>query len=215
MEIRLLSENEIPLAKSLWKIAFGDSECFIDTYFKNRVLPDNSPAIFDNGKLICVLHLIPYKIDIRGKVLDTAYIVGVATHPDYRKQGLMAKLLKESLQILKQREICITHLYPFLHAFYERFGWAAVTDMAHCRIKPVENGRKYAFCRDANYDDMIKLYKKAMKDYNGFIIRGAKEFMNRVEEASCDGGENGFSLFERRFGSICYVRGAGKPGAGF
>lgn len=193
MEIRLISENEILKAKSLWKTAFGDSGCFIDTYFKNRVYPGNSPAIFDDGKLICILHFIPYKIDIRGKAFDTAFIVGAATHPDYRKKGLMAVLLKESLKILKQREICVTHLYPFLHAFYEHFGWATVTNMAHCKVK-AEKIPGYTFSHSADYSDMAGLYQKAMRNYTGFLIRSAKQFIQRMEEASCDGGKTAFAF---------------------
>jgi GNAT superfamily N-acetyltransferase len=60
--------------------------------------------------------------------MDIAYVVVVATLPEYRNQGLMARLLKESLKILKQRGICITHLYPFLHAFYERFGFQGLKE---------------------------------------------------------------------------------------
>lgn len=193
MEIRLLSENEIPEAKELWSIAFGDPQNFIDIYFQNKILPGNSPAIFDNGRLVCIVHLIPYKMDIRGVTVDTAYVVGVATLPEYRNQGLMARLLKESLKILKQRGICITHLYPFLHAFYERFGWATYTDMAQCRVKPKEMPG-YSIKSEAKFSEIISLYEKAMLPYTGYLIRNEDDFAYRIMEFASDGGKTAFAF---------------------
>lgn len=188
METRLLHENEINEAKALWKTAFGDSDAFIDLYFANRILPGNSPAVFDDGKLVCILHLVPYRVDIRGALVDTAYVVGAATLPEYRKQGLMAALLRESLDILRQRGVAITHLYPFLHAFYEHFGWATYTQMGHYLVR-AEKYYGYYFTELSDIAGAVRLYTLNMQPYTGYVVRDETVFSRRVAEFTCDGGK--------------------------
>ena len=56
MDVRLLDNNDTEEAKALWKSAFGDSDDFIDTYFRNKIMPGNSLGIFDGGLKSVVPH---------------------------------------------------------------------------------------------------------------------------------------------------------------
>jgi predicted acetyltransferase len=187
MEFRVLNEGDIPEAKRLWKTAFGDPEPFLDLYFSEKALKGDSIGLFDKGKLTSALHLVPYTIDLRGRPVKTRYIAGAATYPEYRNKGLMARLLKEALRFLKEQGIAFTHLYPFLHAFYEKFGWATYTSMAYRELRGVKNGG-FTFSRSADPADMLRLYRAYTKGLTGHIVRNEADFSYMFRELSCGGG---------------------------
>jgi predicted acetyltransferase len=128
-------------------------------------------------------------MDIRGRAIDTEYIVGAATLPEYRNRGLMAGLLRESLDLLRKRGVAITHLYPFLHSFYERFGWAAYTQMAQHGIRG-QKAPGYTVSGIKDAAEAARLYMTAMRPYTGYILRDEREFSKRLNEFTCDGGKS-------------------------
>lgn len=186
MDIRLLGEGDMPMAAALWKHAFNDSDRFIGWYLENKA--QSSLGMFDGGRLVSALHIVPYTIMIQGRQMPTAFITGAATLKEHRGRGYMRRLLYEALALLKSRGVLITHLYPFKHSFYEKLGWAAfsyvvrqtVTE-AYCR-----RGADVIETRDTFL--LSALYDKMMRGYEGYIIRGEREWRLRTEELAIDGG---------------------------
>ena len=144
-------------------------------------------GLFDNGRLVCVLHLVPYTVDIRGAAVPSMYVAGASTLPEYRNRGLMAQLLHETLRALRERGLPITHLYPFLHAFYEKFSWATYTDMAYCRFRP-EEAPGYAFSEELIPGEAELLYRAFTRDCTGYVRRTTEDYARRVGEYLIDGG---------------------------
>lgn len=200
MDIRLLEKNDIGEAKSLWKSAFGDSDEFIDAYFKNKILLGNSIAMFDNG-LVSVVHMIPFKIRVQGKAFDSAYIAGAATANHKRKQGLMKKLLLESLGLMRERGIAITHLYPFLHRFYEQFGWATYSYVDKKKVTTGKTSKEAVETKDVNL--LHALYQNMTRNMDGCVIRSSKEWKWRMDELFADGGR--VTVLNKDDEPVCYM----------
>ena len=187
-DIRLLAEDERPLAKALWKEAFDDSDAFIDWYFNNKILPGNSLCMFEGGALSSIVHMIPYTIRIQGRPVKSAFIAGVATSKSRRGEGLMRTMLLESLALLKSRGICITHLYPFSHAFYEKFGWTAYSRVNRQTVTSASRLRGTEVVETMDADELAPLYDRMMKGFDGYVIRGKREWEWRLGEHKNDGG---------------------------
>ncbi len=187
-DIRLLLEDERPLAKALWKEAFSDTDAFIDWYFANKVLDGHSLCMFEDGKLISIVHMIPYTIRIQGKPVKSAFISGVATSLSRRGEGLMRTMLLESLGLLRQRGIIITHLYPFSHAFYENFGWTAYTHVNRQTVSEARRLRGTEIVETMDESVLSPLYNRMMKPYDGYVVRGRQEWKWRLGELKSDGG---------------------------
>lgn len=187
MDIRLLSDDDIPQAKALWKEAFNDSDSFIEWYFDNKVLPGNSLGIFDSS-LISVLHTIPYTLSIRNKPLKTAFIAGAATSNKRRNEGLMRILLKESIGLMKSRGILMTHLYPFKHSFYEKFGWASYSFVNRKTAENAYNTEGLEVKETDDINALSGLYNDMMSKFDGYVIRGEREWNWRIGELKSDGG---------------------------
>lgn len=188
MDIRLLESRDIEAAKVLWKQAFGDSDAFINTYFRDKVLPGNSLGLFDRG-LISVVHMIPYSIRVQGRPLQSAFIAGAATDKNRRGEGHMRTMLLESLKVMKWRGILLTHLYPFKHNFYENFGWATYSHVHKKTIKKASSQTDLEVIETRDLKMLQMLYENMIQHLDGYVIRGECEWKWRLDDLFIDGGK--------------------------
>jgi len=188
VDVRLLEKEDLPEAKALWKEAFGDSDAFIDWYFRHKVLPDHSLGLFDDG-LISMLHMIPFIIRLQGKPVKSLMIAGAATKKERQGEGHMRTLLLESLVEMRSRGIFITHLYPFKHSFYEHFGWATYTHVHRETVTEAPLRRNIEVIETTDYQALEPIYKRMMRTYDGYVVRGNREWRWRMGELKADGGK--------------------------
>ena len=60
-----------------------------------------------SGKLMNMLHLNPYTINLRGRDLKLPYIVGVATAPEYRGRHFFDPLLETAFSVLRAQGLAV------------------------------------------------------------------------------------------------------------
>ena len=89
--------------KALWKLCFEDSEAFIEMYFRLRYNNEVNIAIESGDEVISALQMLPYPMTFCGKQIQTSYISGACTHPDYRGKGVMKELLSQALTKMLQQ----------------------------------------------------------------------------------------------------------------
>ena len=100
----------------------------MDWYFQTRFRPADGLGIFQDGQLVCDLHLSPRRIKIRQQSYPSAYLIALATAPAHRRLGLAKKLLTYALRHLVAKGIFFTFLLPFNTEFYTRLGWGEWAD---------------------------------------------------------------------------------------
>lgn len=107
--------------KQLWKTVFGDSDSFIDTFFRMAYAPERCLYIEEEGTVISGL----YWLDCRWEDRKIAYIYAVATHPDHRGKGLASRLMTQAHDRLKALGYAGAALKPApgLFPFYARLGY--------------------------------------------------------------------------------------------
>lgn len=119
MNLRKLLPKEHQRTRRLWeKIFTEDTKVFLDYYYSVKTKENEIFAVEDEGEIIAMLHLNPYQMRIRDNVYSTNYIVAVATDERYRKQGIMAELLKASMKEMYRRKEPFTFLMPAAEAIY-------------------------------------------------------------------------------------------------
>lgn len=88
MDFRVINNETLPEIMELWDYCFEKNNTpFFKWYFNEYCLKENTIiGGFDeaDGKLMNMLHLNPYVINLRGRAVQMPYIVGVATAPEYR-----------------------------------------------------------------------------------------------------------------------------------
>lgn len=131
-------EEEEKDAYDLWDACFGDSKQYMDFYFgwrNNEILAlfgqkegtDNLISIqerkINTSDLVSMLHLNPYTLQVYGNIVSLHYIVGVATRPENRRQGLMEYLMKQALNAMNEAGEIFTYLMPAKKEIYIPYGF--------------------------------------------------------------------------------------------
>lgn len=123
-QIKRLAAEEKQKARELYERIFDeDSVGFVEYYFQNKAANNTIYAVEEKGKILSMLHLNPYPMQVFGRQQDTAYIVAVATREECRHQGMMASLLKTSLGDLYDQKSPFAWLMPAAEAIYRPFGF--------------------------------------------------------------------------------------------
>ena len=67
--------------------------------------------------------LLDYRTRVGEKWLPLTGIGGVATLPEYRREGVIRQIFTALLPRMYERGAALSGLYPFSHAFYRKFGY--------------------------------------------------------------------------------------------
>lgn len=116
------SVRHIPQLRQLWKTAFGDTDAFLDSFFRTAFSCDRCRCVLDGNAVAAVLYWFDCTIGDE----KTAYIYAVATHPDFRNRGLCRMLMADTHALLKARGYASALLVPqkeSLRAMYAGMGY--------------------------------------------------------------------------------------------
>ncbi|MGE4454210.1 MAG: GNAT family N-acetyltransferase [Sphaerochaeta sp.] len=151
--------------KELWLIVFNEEPTFLEHFFATRI---SYPDIFvarEDGKLVSALHAMSLSYHKQGKTYPAHYIVGAATYSDYRRRGIMSKLLEATKQAYDHP---IT-LFPAVRPFYEANGY--MTTSTVCSF-PLDS-QKFSTdpcCKEArSLAELNAIYQKATEERGGLI----------------------------------------------
>lgn len=133
-QIVSIGRSEIDQIHALWESCFRDSKEYMEFYETWKVGNNRILGIFDEERLVSMIHLNPYELRIRGKLFSSYYIVGVATDSLYRKRGLMRSLMLSSFENMYEQQQPITYLMPAKESIYLPFDFRTVTEQVRSSI---------------------------------------------------------------------------------
>lgn len=135
MELRKLQKEEHIRTRKLWETIFvEDTSEFLDYYYSVKIQNNEIYVIEDGAKIVSMLHLNPYQMRIEDQVYQSHYIVAVATDENYRKRGLMRRLLNHVMQIMTDRGEPFTFLMPVAEAIYKPFGFEYIYEQRQGKV---------------------------------------------------------------------------------
>lgn len=153
LRVRKLEKREHIRSRKLWeKVFVEDSTEFLDYYYNVKALENEIYVIEDEDEVISMIHLNPFQMRIGDEIYDTHYIVAVATDEKYRRQGLMAKLLNHTMQVMTDRGEPFTFLMPAKESIYTPFGFEFVYEQAYGKMAGEICDNEISF-REANGED--------------------------------------------------------------
>lgn len=127
--MRYLDQKEKERTRDLWEEAFPeDSASFDDYYYREKLKDNRILAREENGQIVSMAHLNPYRIRVRDREYMLHYIVGVATREDSRHRGHMRAILGKMLRDMCAAGEPFTFLMPAAEAIYRPFGFRFVWD---------------------------------------------------------------------------------------
>ena len=131
--------SQIPALRALWKEAFGDTDEFLDIFFKKVFHPSRCLCISGGEQVTAVLYW--FNCLHEGKPI--AYIYAVATAKSHRGQGLCRQLLDDThrhLAALGYEGALLVPGSAALFEMYGKMGYVTCTSIREfqCTAKPEE-----------------------------------------------------------------------------
>lgn len=189
MDFRLASKEDRGLVESLWDYCFEHREDpFFRWYFNHFYQPENVLIGFQDDEMACLTHLNPYTLSLRGKAIDTSYIVGLATHPAARRGGIGGKLLTAALVEMKRRGHYVNILMPSKAGFYQPYGyelychqWKETLPLE--ALRPLTDRTvRYAFVNSSDqWPYLAAIYEGYTKGLSGYALRDEKSWRSHID----------------------------------
>ena len=93
MRFRRTNPDDLPQLKALWALGFGDTEQEIEAFFAISYPTATGFCAEEDGRLVAAAYALPQELAWGDKTCRSAYLYAVTTHPEFRRQGICAKLL--------------------------------------------------------------------------------------------------------------------------
>ena len=163
---------------------------------------------FEEEKLLASVGNYAFQIYVRGKLLSCAGIAHVMTDPIHRKKGYVRKLMNNLITKNFKEGYDITTLWPFMHGFYQKFGYEICEKTITYKFSPSDIKKKFKIdervkirevLEEKDYEVLIKITQEAQNKFTRII--GEKDAW------TLRGPEEKFSIFvfERATEPIGYI----------
>ena len=210
VNVRKLAKEEHIRTRDLWeKVFVEDTPVFLDYYYRVKTAENEIYVIEDKGQIVSMIHLNPFQMRIGDQIYDTHYIVAVATEPQYRKQGLMRKLLNFVMQEMKERKEPFTFLMPAAEEIYKPFGFAFVYEQAKGMFsgKHKDNEVTFSFAGVEDCEAMADYANRKLIDYD-IVTRRTDSYYQMIlkEQESEQGGILLAKKGQEIVGMFCFAK---------
>ncbi|MDC7229471.1 MAG: GNAT family N-acetyltransferase [Sphaerochaetaceae bacterium] len=171
--------------KQLWLIVFDEEPTFLEHFFATRISYQDIFVARKDDKLVSALHALPLNYHKQGEEHPTSYIVGAATYKEYRRQGIMGKLLEATREAYDHP---IT-LFPAVRPFYEANGYFTTSSVLSFSI-PSDTNTREKQTTQLSYQELDAIYRTATSE-EGALLRDEEAWSfltDGYEVLSVEGG---------------------------
>lgn len=138
----------------------------------------NVLGCFDNNTLVAQFAVYPVEMNIHSTIYKVGFVTSVATYPEYSGMGLMSKLMRKSLEDMREKGQSLALLYPYSIPLYRCRGWEIISDKMTWRISdtqiPNENDAPgYVRRVSEESDDLMQLHTRFAKQTHGCLLRNS------------------------------------------
>ncbi|MFD0696043.1 enhanced intracellular survival protein Eis [Paenibacillus sp. GCM10027628] len=177
-EIRRLRQEELSESFSLSEFAF---QFELTPEEKAERIgwtdPNQVWGYFVDGALAAKLTILPFHTWLGGKSFAMGGIAGVATWPEYRRNGMVGQLLSQSLKTMKEAGQTVSFLAPFKFEFYRKYGWEVYVEYLKYEIpsdklpefQAAEGSRIVRVAKD--WELLHPIYEAYAIRFNGMLVR--------------------------------------------
>jgi GNAT superfamily N-acetyltransferase len=148
------AEDLGPLAR-MGMLAFGGSVADWKEYYSEHPWVDRDlvHVLEEDGEARASATVLPLEVFVDGRTVPMGGIAAVTTDPAYRRRGYAGELMRAVLWGMREREMHLSMLNPFAHAFYRAYGWELATEAVAYTLKPGAEARPCLHGRGSATDD--------------------------------------------------------------
>ena len=142
---------------------------------------------FDNNHLVSQILSLPFQVNVYGVPYEMGGITAIGTYPEYSKQGLMDKLIKETLIVMRKEKRYISYLFPFSIPYYRKKGWEIMSDIVEFQVKDTQFPHYMELpgqIRRVNTraQDVVDIYEQYASRTHGAMIRNTIAWNEKFHE---------------------------------
>ena len=142
MELRRYHDGDMDALTRLGVAAFGGSisdwEGNFDPAQNARLDLEQIHVIEEDGEVRASTTVLPLESYVEGGWRPMGGISAVMAHPAYRRRGYAGELMRAVLRDMRERDVSLSLLSPFAHAFYRMFGYELASEAIEYRLKPAD-----------------------------------------------------------------------------
>lgn len=130
--IRYLNTNDLEQYNALLRYAFQITELDLarSGWRGDEIQQSKFPILeradvlgcFDGDTLVSQVAVYPLKINLYNAVCPVGFVTSVCTYPEYAGNGLMKRLMRQSLAHMRQRHQPLALLFPYSIPLYRKMG---------------------------------------------------------------------------------------------
>ncbi len=180
MKLRRYREGDVGALARLGVAAFDSSvsdwERYFDPAHNARLDLEQVHVIEEDGEARASATVLPLESFVEGEPRPMGGIAAVMVHPAYRRRGFAGELMRAVLRDMRERDVALSLLSPFAHAFYRVFGYELATEDIEYRLKPSdlptspEQSHLRAF-RDDDLNSLMTLHEVEAKRHTLSVRR--------------------------------------------
>ena len=142
---------------------------------------------FDGDHLVSQILSLPFQVNIYGVDYEMGGITAIGTYPEYSKQGLMDKLIKETLTVMRSEQRHISYLFPFSIPYYRKKGWEIMSDIVEFQVKDTQFPHYKELPGqirrvDTRAVDVVSIYEQYASRTHGAMIRNTIAWNEKFHE---------------------------------
>ncbi|MFZ7942800.1 GNAT family N-acetyltransferase [Neobacillus sp. 19] len=165
-----------------YKIAESDLPARKEMVKNHKIL-----GIWDEDILAAKLHIIPFNVHMKDDEWKMGGIAGVATYPEYRRNGFVKTLILDSLKHMRENAQIVSLLHPFDISFYRRFGWEIFSEQKKITIEnkdlkflESQQGFIKRYSKETHKEEIEKIYQQFSVQHTGMLKRDTNWWKHHV-----------------------------------
>jgi predicted acetyltransferase len=191
MELRRYREGDVDALARLAVAAFGNSvsvwEEMFDPERNARLDLQQVHVIEEDWEARASATVLPLESFVEGVPRPMGGISAVMVHPAYRRRGYAGELMRAVLRDMRERDVALSLLSPFAHAFYRVFGYELASEAIEYRLKPSdlstspEQGHLRDY-REGDLPSLMKLYEAEARQHTLSVRRSGSHWEEILAE---------------------------------
>ena len=161
VKLRQANHSDVPALKKLWQICFGDEMKYIDIFFDNMFIPEQTLVSEIDNYIAGVVYLL--KRSLGDKVFLYGYAIGVL--PEFRGKNICQIMLSKIKEYMDKNDY-LFGLHPAnekLAHFYQRIGLNEMYSLKDVDATSFSYHEKFKL-DDITEDEFFNMRKNAFKN---------------------------------------------------
>lgn len=144
--------------------------------------PDWTHCAWVDGRMAATMGVFPFTVRLNGNGVKMGGVTAVGTLPEFRRQGLLRRIMTQGFETMRERGQSIAILWASMAAIYQRFGYGlASTQLSYSfdprfsgfESGPEPTGNVALMSKDDAWPIVKQLYIEYATPRNLLIHRGA------------------------------------------